>query len=188
MSQQELLKRVIKLLDKVGIQYMVTGSIISSLQGEPRLTHDVDIVISIKKPDVKHFTNEFHSPDFYLNEDSIIDAIKYNSSFNLLEVNSGDKVDFWLLTNESFDKMRFSRRITDNFLDFYIQVSSPEDTILEKLKWCKLSNGSEKHFIDALKVYELQLGKLDINYIEHWVKELNIESLWLRIINEAEIT
>jgi len=37
-----------------------------------------------------------------------------------------------------------------------------------------------------LKVYELQLGILDINYIEHWVNELNIESLWLRIINEAE--
>jgi len=40
MSQQELLKTVIQVLDRVGIPYMLTGSIVSSLQGEPRSTQE----------------------------------------------------------------------------------------------------------------------------------------------------
>jgi len=54
------------------------------------------------------------------------------------------------------------------------------------LRWAKLSGGSEKQFTDALRVYEVQYGKLDINYLEQWVKKLNIESLWKRLVNEAE--
>jgi predicted nucleotidyltransferase len=49
MSQQELLKRVIQVLKESRIQYMITGSVASSLQGEPRSTHDIDIVIAIQK-------------------------------------------------------------------------------------------------------------------------------------------
>lgn len=67
-----------------------------------------------------------------------------------------------------------------------ILISSPEDTILAKLKWAKLSGGSEKQYIDALRVYEVQYGKLDIDYLERWVKKLNLESLWKRLVDEAE--
>ena len=44
MSQQELLRKVIEILDGTGIQYMLTGSVALSLQGEPRSTHDIDMV------------------------------------------------------------------------------------------------------------------------------------------------
>ncbi|MBT9162957.1 MAG: hypothetical protein DDT27_01522 [Dehalococcoidia bacterium] len=67
-----------------------------------------------------------------------------------------------------------------------MQVSTPEDTILAKLRWAKLSGGSEKQFTDALRVYEVQYGQLDIDYLKHWVKTLDIESLWKRLTNEAE--
>ena len=45
MSQQELLKRVVKALDDARIDYMLTGPIVSSMQGEPRSTHDIDMVV-----------------------------------------------------------------------------------------------------------------------------------------------
>ena len=32
-------------LESAGIRYMVTGSVASIVYGEPRLTHDVDIVL-----------------------------------------------------------------------------------------------------------------------------------------------
>ena len=65
-------------------------------------------------------------------------------------------------------------------------VSSPEDTILMKLKWAKDSGGSEKQFGDALGVYEIQFGKLDTDYLERWAKRLWIESIWNRLKDEAE--
>jgi predicted nucleotidyltransferase len=49
MSQQELLKKIIQALDQAEIPYMITGSIVSSLQGEPRSTHDIDILIAMQK-------------------------------------------------------------------------------------------------------------------------------------------
>ena len=48
MSQQSLLKKVIQRLENLGIEYMITGSIVSSLQGEPRSTHDIDVVIAME--------------------------------------------------------------------------------------------------------------------------------------------
>jgi hypothetical protein len=189
MSQQELLKKVIQVLNQVGIQYMITGSVVSSLQGEPRSTHDIDMVISIQKSVAKRLVEAFPPPVFYLDEDNILDAIKKQSMFNLIDVNTGDKVDFWMLTNEPFDQSRFSRKICEEFMGLKILISSPEDTILVKLRWAKLaklSGGSEKQFTDALRVYEVQYGKLDIDYLEQWAKKLNLESLWKRLVNEAE--
>ena len=186
MSQQELLKKVIQVLNQTGIQYMITGSVVSSLQGEPRSTHDIDMVIAIQKPLAKRLVEAFSPPDFYLDEDNILDAIKRQSMFNLIDLNTGDKVDFWILTNEPFDQSRFLRKISEEFMGLKILISSPEDTILVKLRWAKLSGGSEKQFTDALRVYEVQYGKLDINYLEQWARKLSLESLWKRLVDEAE--
>jgi len=80
----------------------------------------------------------------------------------------------------------FHVRYSEEFMGLKMQVSSPEDTILAKLRWAKLSGGSEKQFTDALRVYEVQHGKLDIDYLEHWVKKLDVESLWKRLTDKAE--
>jgi len=186
MSQQKLLKKVIQTLDRAGIQYMITGSVVSSLQGEPRSTHDIDMVIAIGKSRAHELVEAFPPPDFYLDEHSILDAINKQSMFNLIDLKSGDKADFWILSNEAFDQSRFSRKISEEFMGIEMQVSSPEDTILSKLRWAKLSGGSEKHFTDAVGVYEVQYGKLDVDYLEHWAEKLDFKSLWKRLTSEAE--
>jgi hypothetical protein len=186
MSQQELLKKVIQTLNKAGIQYMLTGSVASSLQGQPRATHDIDMVVAVEKLKAHELAEAFPYPDFYLDEHSILEAIKGQSMFNLIDLESGDKVDFWILSNDAFDRSRFSRRYMEKFMGTEMHVSSPEDTILAKLRWAKLCGGSEKQFTDAVGVYEVQYGKLDMDYIEHWAKELEVQSLWERIKDESE--
>lgn len=187
MSQQELVKKVVSVLDRAGIPYMLTGSIASSLQGEPRSTHDVDLVVLIDETNAPVLAEAFPAPDYYLEEESILDAVKHRSMFNLIDTTGGEKADFWLLTEQPFDQSRFSRKYSEEFLGVKIQVSSPEDTILAKLRWAKLSGGSEKQFTDALRVYEVKQDELDQDYLEHWTQELDVETLWRRLINEAEI-
>jgi hypothetical protein len=186
MSQQKLLRKVIQVLDTAKIDYMVTGSMASSLQGEPRATHDIDLVVDIRAADVRKITQSFQPPDFYVDEGAILDAINHKSMFNLIDINHGDKVDFWILTKEPFDLSRFSRRYVEQFMGIDFQVSRPEDTILAKLRWAKLSGGSEKQFTDALRVYEVQYGQLDLGYLERWVHQLELETLWQRVLTEAE--
>ncbi len=187
MSQQELLKRVVKVLEEAGIDYMITGSIASSFYGEPRSTQDIDVVVVIEKSKAKQLIKAFPSPDYYLTEESIFEAIEFKNMFNLLEAEHGGKVDFWILKEEPFDRSRFSRRNIEEINELKIQVSSAEDTILAKLNWAELSGGSEKQFGDSLRVYEVQYQNLDSDYLESWVKKLNLAEIWKRLKKEAEI-
>ncbi len=187
MSQQELLKKVIRALEAAEIDYMVTGSIVSSIQGEPRSTHDIDLVVAIRSADVKNFVKAFPQPQFYLDEDSIIEAIDQRRMFNLMDIDEGSKVDFWLLTDDAFDRSRFDRRYVEEVMGMKMYVSRPEDTILMKLSWAKLSGGSEKQFTDALRIFEVQHKKLDLQYLRVWAEKLEIEIMLQRLEKEAEI-
>lgn len=55
MQSPDLLSVFIDPLEKSGIPYFVTGSIASIFYGEPRLTHDVDIVIHLSRANVSRF-------------------------------------------------------------------------------------------------------------------------------------
>jgi hypothetical protein len=187
-SQPELLRTVAEVLENAGIAYMVTGSIASSMQGEPRSTHDIDLVVALAPEHVDVVHRAFPPSKYYLSEQSIRDAIHHRSMFNLLDIDGGDKVDFRILTNDDFDRSRFSRRRQQfaEAMQISIHVSSPEDTILSKLRWAELSGGSEKQFNDALRVYEVQFSGLDFNYLNEWSQRLAVERLWQRLQADAE--
>ncbi|MDB5390485.1 MAG: hypothetical protein JWM11_6131 [Planctomycetaceae bacterium] len=186
MSQQELLTDVLATLEKLGIEYMLTGSHASSLQGEARATHDIDFVVILTAEHIQPLLDAFAKDRFYLSESAIRDAIRLRRMFNLLEITTGEKVDFWLLTDSPFDQSRFGRRQRIDLGEQIGYVSSPEDTILMKLHWCKQSGGSEKQFNDVLRVYELQAEVLDQKYLQKWATELEVKDLWQRVLNEAE--
>jgi hypothetical protein len=185
MSQQELLRLVVRTLDNLGIHYMLTGSIVSSLQGEPRTTHDIDIVINLPPTHARSLAAAFPAPAFYLDEAAVIEAVSTHGMANLIETESGDRVDFWLLTEDPFDRSRFSRRCHEEILGMRIAVSKPEDTILAKLRWARLSGGSAKQFLDALRVYEVQYEKLDLAYLREWGARLGIMEELERLLREA---
>ena len=92
-----------------------------------------------------------------------------------------------MLTDEPFDTSRFKRKHAQEVMGMNVVVSSPEDTILMKLKWAKLSGGSEKQYTDALRVYEVQFKKLDMAYLIEWSKALGLDALLKMIQEEAEV-
>lgn len=181
MSQPELLKLVVETLDRIAVPYMVTGSVVSSLQGQPRSTHDIDLVVKMSPSRIPQLIAAFPPPDYYLSADSIREAIQNRSMFNLVSTVEGDKVDFWMLTDEPFDQSRFARKRINHLLGMDLAVSAPEDTILAKLRWAQMVGGSEKQFTDALRVFELQGESLDSGYIDKWAKALGIEQSWQQL-------
>lgn len=186
MSQQQLLTDVAGVLDRYGIPYMLTGSIASSLYGEPRLTHDIDVIVQVSARDALTLAESFPPPRYYLDDkESIEETVRQQSMFNLIDTQSGDKVDFWILTGTSFDQERFRRRVRISVFGAMVWVSSPEDVILAKLNWAILSGGSEKQFTDALRVFEVQRNDLDLSYCEAWAGTLGATALWKRLLAEA---
>jgi hypothetical protein len=113
-------------------------------------------------------------------------AVSRRDMFNLLEVDTGDKVDFWTLKDTPFDRSRFSRRQAQKVFGFDLYVSTPEDTILQKLLWAKMSGGSARQYGDALGVFELQHATLDLRYVNHWAAQLGVVELWQKVQDEAE--
>lgn len=165
----------------------IARSLASCLQGEPRATHDIDVVIEFDSQHTDDLIAIFPPPRFCLSRLSIEDAIQSAGMFNLLDVDGGEKVDFWLLTDDPFDESRFARRRTDKYADISVVVSSPEDTILAKLRWAEKSGGSEKQFGDALRIFEVQGSTMVIEYLEEWIERLGLQSWWKRLQVEAEI-
>ena len=137
--------------------------------------------------DIPGLMEAFNSKRFYINMDSVKEAINNNSQFNVLDTEEGDKIDFWILTDSNFDKSRFSRKQKVKLFGFKACMSAPEDTIIQKLLWSKLSGGSKKQYKDAMSVYELQCGNLDVEYMDYWSKELDIEDLYRKMISDTEV-
>ncbi len=187
MSQQELLKKIVRIFDAIHVDYMVSGSIASSLQGEPRSTHDIDVVVDLTEDKIPGLLAAFPFPDYYLEKENVLEALREQGTFNVIASEDGDKIDFWILTDDPYDQSRFSRRISEEVMGMRLNVSSPEDTILMKLKWAMLSGGSDKQSTDALRVYEVQYGKLDLEYIEKWARILRVGELWKGLKERAEI-
>ncbi len=173
-------------METAGIPYMLTGSTVSSMQGEPRATHDIDMVVVVNQKQLSALASVFAAPDYHYDITAAQAAASARSMFNIIETASGDKIDFWLLTEEPFDRERFARRRREEVFGFPVYVSSPEDTILMKLRWAKLSGGSQKQFQDALRVYEVQGASLDESYIGKWAAVLEVDDMWLQIKEQAE--
>ena len=186
MSQPQLLKRLVLALQSLGVPYMLTGSIVSSLQGEPRSTHDIDVVVELDAASAGRLRQAFPEPEFYVADIAIREALAHRSMFSVLDTSTGDKIDLWMLTEEAFDQSRFARREAAELFGLSMFVSRVEDTIVQKFVWSEMSGGSEKHFRDALSVYEVHRESIDASYIEGWARALGVLELWGRLVAEAQ--
>lgn len=185
MSQAQLLAEAVAALEAAGVGYVLTGSLVSSLQGEPRATHDVDIVVEVDTRAIHRLSESFGAPRYYFDDISARAALESSGMFNLLDTNTGDKIDFWALTESPFDVSRFSRRIPTHAFGPVVYVTTPEDTILQKLKWAQECGGSERQIRDATGVMELQAENLDDAYLDEWAVTLGVVDLLAQVRDGA---
>ena len=187
MSQSELLTETVRALDSAGVGYMLTGSLASSLQGEPRATHDIDLVIEVDVSAVHALAAAFGAPRYFFDQLAARDALDQRGMFQLLDTASGDKVDFWALTESDFDRSRFARRVAVQAFGVRLWTTAPEDTIIQKLKWAADSAGSDRQIDDAVGVYEVQSGALDEQYLDQWAERLGLSALLMLVRERASI-
>jgi len=174
-DQTELLKIISSFLEKNQIPYMITGAWSAIFYGRPRASHDIDFVVELRPNEAQKFLAAAKklSDDFLVQPEDVKDALLHKSVFNMVYLPTYLKLDFWLLKNEEFDQARFSRRKRVKILGQSMMMASPEDMILQKLKWYQMGK-IEKHLVDAAFVYQIQLKNLDQKYLNLWVKKLKV--------------
>jgi hypothetical protein len=176
MSQQTFFHVLIGLLEQAGICYMVTGSYGSSHYGMPRTTNDLDLVVDPTVAQVQSLC-ALVANRFYVSAPAAVEAVQNRFMFNIIDVAGGCKADLMVRKNRPFSVEEFSRRSSLSIAGDVVFVASPEDIILSKLEWNKLTP-SERQVQDALDVAIVQWPHLDLDYLRRWATDLEVsESL-----------
>jgi hypothetical protein len=179
---------VISTLDALEIPYFVSGSVASSVHGLPRLTRDADIVAPIGKADVDRLVAALQDT-CYISEDAIQDAIQHHSAFNVIHLETMLKVDIFVPPDDPWSQGQFARRALQPLPeseDAVVYVGSPEDIVLQKLRWYEMTGRrSDRQWSDVAGVLKVQAGKLDMEYMRHWAKELGVETLLQQAMEES---
>lgn len=174
--------------ERLGIPYLVGGSLASSLHGIPRATLDADVVAGIEPTHVAHLVGAFGEA-FYLDEGAIREAVKQRASFNLIHLETLFKVDVFVAKDDPASLEQMRRRQT-----FVIRraprrelvVASPEDVVAHKLYWFKLGDEvAERQWADAVGVPKVAGESLDLAYLWRIAELRGVEGLLRRALEEA---
>lgn len=179
--------RVLEALGKSGVPYMLTGSFASAFHGAPRTTQDVDIVIAPTLGSLQKLVRQFPEEEYYVSRDAALQAYGAESLFNVIDLNSGWKIDFIIRKSRPFSLEEFGRRHEADVLGTRLYIASAEDVILSKLEWAKISS-SERQINDVAGILRTQDNALDLKYVERWIAALGLENQWIQAIAAAGLT
>jgi hypothetical protein len=167
----EVTLQVADTFERLGIPYLVGGSLASSLHGIPRATQDVDMVAGIGLRHVDGFVAALEGT-FYVDADMIRDAIRRGTSFNIIHLATMFKVDVFVLGRDELSREEMSRRQIHRVGDppeRELFVASPEDVIVQKLDWYRKGGEiSERQWNDLLGVLKVQGERIDVAYLRRW--------------------
>jgi hypothetical protein len=185
------LKPLIKTFNELSIPYYIGGSLASSIYGMPRATLDADIVADISFNHIKSLKSNLEEA-YYIDENMIKKAIKNNSSFNLIHLETSVKIDIFVYKNDAYQQNAIERRVEDTLVEndrsSKFCFASPEDIIINKLNWYKIGNGfSERQWLDIIGVIKIQGNSLDKKYLKEWAIKLNLIELLKKAFIDAEV-
>ncbi|RLD84285.1 MAG: hypothetical protein DRJ10_01625 [Bacteroidetes bacterium] len=167
-----LLKRITKSLEIKNIPYMLSGSIALNNYTVPRMTMDIDIIIELHEENLNDFLSIF-GDNYYLNRDVVKVETKRLGMFNVIDHETGFKVDFILRKNTEYRKHEFQRRKKTQIADFEVWIVSPEDLTISKIEWVQQYQ-SDKQINDIENL--LANPEIDKIYITSWCEKLSLKT------------
>jgi hypothetical protein len=181
----EVTLKVTEVFEKLGVPYLIGGSLASALHGMVRTTQDSDIVAEMRLEHLQPFSSALQD-EFYIDDEMMSEAIRCKSSFNIIHRESMFKVDVFIPRPRPFLQSQFARAQRQTFTfetDVSAKFASPEDTILSKLEWYRLGGEvSDRQWRDILGVLKTRAGELDLDYLRKWAGELNVGDLLERAL------
>jgi len=178
---------IVEALEHLGVNYHIGGSVASSIYGIIRATIDADLVANLELKHVRPLVKLLEA-DYYIDEDSVRDAVKRRGSFNAIYLDTMLKVDVFIPKSRLFDQEELRRiqlqPLIEGYRPFY--VASPEGTILNKLEWYRMGGEvSDRQWNDILGVLKVQGANLDMAYLQRWAVALKVSDLLERALVDA---
>jgi hypothetical protein len=187
----EVTLKVTGVFEKLGVPYLIGGSLASALYGMVRTTQDSDIVAEMRLDHLQPFVAALQD-EFFIDEEMIAEAIQRHSSFNIIHREAMFKVDVFVPLPRPFLQTQLDRAQRQIFIfetdsPVSAKFASPEDTVLSKLEWYRLGGeGSDRQWRDILGVLKTRAGELDLAYLRRWAGELKVSDLLERALQLAQ--
>ncbi len=183
MSLNETLRVTLELagiLEDLGIDYLVGGSVASSLHGIPRATQDVDMLARMEQSHVGPLVDKL-GEQYYWDEKAIRHAVRQKGTFNLIHLNSMFKIDVFVCSDDKLllEEMSRAKKVTVSEDPIRtLRVSDAADIVVQKLLWYEQGGRvSERQWNDVMGVLKVSGRELDLEYARKWAKEKGLEEL-----------
>lgn len=184
-----VLDLAVERLDRLGIPYVVGGSLASSAYGEPRPSGDVDLVIDLPATRIGDLVAAFET-EFYVAHEAVAEAVARGTSFNVIHLSAVVKLDLFILADRPLRRLQMDRRrlgAVDPSLPNRYYLSSAEDIILQKLDWYRKGGGvSDLQWRDVVGVLKMQRQSLDFAYLRQMASQAGLGDLLDRARVDAQ--
>lgn len=180
MPEADLLELFVGPLEEIGARYLVTGSVAATLYGEPRATHDVDLVVALSDASREALPRAFPEAEFYLPPPEVVlpeSRREERGHFNVIHHASGLRADVYLAGDDPLHAWAFrnARRYPVGKLE--VHVAPPEYVIVRKLEFYR-EGGASKHLRDVRAVLGLSPEPIDRATLEDWVRRRGLGEVW----------
>ena len=168
-------------LERLGVAWYVGGSVASTVHGRFRATNAADVIAELREEHASPLRETLEA-DHYVDEESIRDAVRNRSSFNLVHFGTGLKIDVFVAADSEYTAQVRARRVSEPIGDAAnarrLWVASAEDTILAKLDWYRRGGEtSQRQWDDVRGVIELRGPAIDVEYLRLWAPVLGVADL-----------
>jgi hypothetical protein len=177
--------QVTKVLERLGVIYVIGGSMASTAHGRIRTTMDVDIVADLQPDHISPLVQALGGT-FYVDQEVAQNAVKRHSTFNLIHLETMFKVDIFIPKDRPFDRQQLARReqqIIGTEPDQTAYIASAEDIILAMLVWYGLGGVfSERQWSDIQVFLDVGGGGMFWYYLWVWAAVLGVGDLLGRVM------
>lgn len=173
------LQALVKCLTAQRIKYIILGGIAVSIYGEPRLTADVDVNIIFDKRKINEFLKRAKKYGFYPSLPHIRKIVEKTGvipmSFRKRKIYG--KFDI-IIAENILEYMAIKRGRLKKIASTKARFISPEDLIIHKIVSSRPRDNE-----DLKGILIRQEGKLDIKYIQYWLKKIDKVNKKARLSN-----
>lgn len=178
--------QVAGVLERLGVRYVLGGSLASAAFGEPRATLDVDLAADLGSAQVAAFVAAV-GHEFFVDADRVAEEVRRRGSFQLVHRASMIRVDVFVPAWQGFDRWQWEqRRRIELGAGAALDVTSPEAIVIQKLVWYRAGGEtSDRQWRDVLGVLKGQRGHLDLQALREQADAMGVADLLTRVCGEA---
>lgn len=161
---------------------MVTGSAAVTVYGEPRLTHDVDLVIALSQAEIGVLRECYPKESFYTPPaETVFEEVRRSrsGSFNVVHTETGFKADFYI-AQEALHHWGMERRNPVDIGGEQVWIAPAEYVVIRKLMAYR-EGGSEKHLRDIGGILRISPDSVDRAVLASFVADLRLEHEWAKV-------